>query len=242
MNTVFGAARTWKVPRPLLEDQLAFGALSGLGLLLTSVIGVFVFDRFEQVTQSAWDLASSLIVWYVAGIAGYLAWRMTPLWITSGRTRRNAYMEMLMVVGAIVILATGITVIGYLIENGVYAMADWPRAVPDDHHFDSHTDVGPMLVEHAVQYLLWGSAGYCVGFALYRYEHLGWVSLIVAAGLLGVIGSAGETGPFGFVIDRIPSMSAGGLGTYVVLALLVVAISIGASWFIARDMPIRRKS
>lgn len=233
--------RAWSVPRPLLDDHIGLLLLVWAGFLVAVMTLVFAVARFRDIEISGWEVASGISSWYVGGVAGYLLYQALPLLVAHGRTRRDAAIEVAIVLAALIVVAAILMVAGYLVEYVVYGVAGWPRELSGEHLFSSHTDVPMIFVAYGLTFLVWGTAGAIVGAAVYRYKASGWLALAPASLLISLIGfpMSPSSNPVDDVIERVLMVDTPSLPLAIVIAVVCVGVALAMTWSIIRDVPLR---
>lgn len=241
MNHTGPRQRTWRLPRLLLEDHLALAGMSWGGLIVTVMAVVTGVSFFRDIVVSGWEIAAGIVPWYAAFIGGYVLHTMLPLHIAHGRTRRDFAIEAAIFGGIFTIVVALLTTLGFLIEQGVYAIAGWSRGTPDNHLYASYTDYATIFAEYGLTILVWTAAGAFVGASIYRSSELGWFSLVPGLGMVAIAGLArAESGqPMGFILNRLPETGSGSLALTALLSLVSLLIGIGLTWLTMRDTPMR---
>ena len=225
--------------------MFGLAVLTWIGFTLT-VLGItFAIAALGDVTQSIWDPASQVARWFVFAMGVHVAYGVMPLHIAHGQTRRDfakrAVIFMLMFAGATAVLMTA----GFVIERVVYAIADWPQTLTEEHLYSSASDYALIYLEHLLLMLVWVAGGALIGAAFYRDGALGGLMIavgIVAAGLTGwVLGSAQGWGP-GQLLYRLLDADAPPVLLSVLAVLGIVAGLLALTWRLARDIPLKNKT
>lgn len=243
MEAVRDTQRTWRFPRIQLEDQLWLDLFVWAGAAVFSMAVVTVVSFFRSIEISAWDIANGIAPWFIGIMSGWIMYTQVPLFVANGRTRRDSYIEWLIVAAIYPVWTALLTTIGYLIERGVYDLAGWSLSVNEDHLFTSHTDVGTIFVEYLLTFSVWVAVGGFVGVSLYRSQDIGWVSLIPAAFLLAFSGALdrGEIGFFGFITRLIPALDATSMAVAITMAVICSVIAVTLAWLVIQNMALRNK-
>lgn len=241
MNHTSPGQRTWRLPRLLLEDQLALAGLSWIGLIGFTMAVVTGVSFYRDIVISGWEVASGIVPWYAAFIGGYVLHTLLPLHISHGRTRRDFAIEAVIFGGIFTTVVALLTTAGFLIEQGVYALAGWSRGTPNNHLYASYTEYATIFAEYWLTVLVWTAAGAFVGASVYRSSELGWFSLVPALGMVAIAGlTQTNTGqPMGFILNRLPETGSTSLVLTAVLSLVSVLIGTGLTWLTIRDTPMR---
>lgn len=243
MTVTMARRRTWQFPRLLLMQHIAFGSLMWAGLVLVTLMIAAGIAYFDEVTASVWEQAGSVAVWYAAGVSGYVAYQTVPMHIAHGWTRRDTAIEVVIFMVIFAAVAAMLVAVGYLIEYAVYGLTGWPREVTGEHLFSSHLDVAMIFTEYWLMALVWAPAGAFVGAAVYRYDANGWLSLIPASILIGVIGAFTQAfwGPVGYIVERLFSFEGPTLSLAIPAAIACSLIALTLTWPILRDLPVRNR-
>lgn len=133
--------------------------------------------------------------------------------------------------------------VGYLLERGFYAINDWPRDFSNDHLFSSHTEAPLIFGEYLLRFLVWATAGAFAGAAIYRYGGSGYLALLPASLLVGLMGVFLDDywGPAAFIFERLPAADSPSLPIAAVIAAICVLAAFVMTWRIMRDMPLHTK-
>lgn len=245
MNHTANRQRTWRIPRPLIQDQLGFALLMWAGFLALvlgaiSVLARFVIDDVDNVSGSGWESASGAAAWYVAGVVGWVVYHFLPLMIAHGRTRRDAAIELTAFMATFAVFAALLVTLGYLIESVVYRIGNWTHDIGGQHLFTSNTDVHLMLLEYTLTYLVWGSAGTLIGAGIYRNNAIGWVAIVPASILIGIAGVVTQwyAGPIQFFADQVVDSNSLPLPVIIIVNLGCFAAALAMTWRIVRHVPI----
>lgn len=240
MQAVRNDQRTWRFPKLLVSDQLWFALYVWAGAALFTFVVTIVVSFFVDISISAWEIATGAAPWFVGILSGWVMFTMVPLFVASGRTRRDSFIEWAIFAAIYPIWTAFLTVIGYLLEYLIYGIAGWPRTAERGHIFSSHTDVGMIFLEYFLTLLVWTTVGGFVGVSLYRSQDLGWLSIIPGVVLVGLAGAFMRS-PIVVFIDRFPALDASSAGLAIVYATIATVIAVALSWRVVRDMPLRNK-
>lgn len=235
--------RTWRFPKILIEDQLAFAGLSWLGMLAFVGIVVTGVSFTRSIEISGWMMASSIVPWFAAFIGGYVLHTVLPIHIAHGRTRRDFAIEALIFLGIYATALAVLITVGYALEHLLSSAAGWSRGTPDGRLFSSYTEYGAIFIEYLFMMLVWTALGGFVGASIYRSASMGWFSLVPALGLLAVSGlTRAESGqPMGFVINRLDMFDSPTMLLTVVLSTFSVVAALILTWLTVRDIPLRNR-
>ena len=234
------APRTWRFPRPLVEDQLMLAGMIWVGFVITVLAVIFGIDRWSQIQMSIWEQASKAIPWYVAFMSGYVMYQVIPMYVAHGKTRRDATIEWGIFAGLFAVLAAVLSTIGYALEWFLYWAMAWPHELDNEHFSTSDTAFGMMLIEALLQMVVWSAAGGLVGACVYRSSSYGWVALLPAGLLVSLSGVGTDAGPFAFVMGLLPDVTPDLLLAFP-LAVIGAAVALAGLWVLMRDMPIVKR-
>ncbi len=235
--------RTWRFPRMLLKGHIIFGSLMWVGLVVVSLAVAAGFAWLTEVPGSIWEDLSQAAAWYVGGVSGYVVYQAVPMLIAHGRTRRDTAIETVIFMGVFAAVAAALVAVGYLIEYAIFGVAGWPRDLSSRHLFSSHLDIGLVWLQSWLTFLVWAASGALVGAAIYRYPDNGWLALVPASLLVGLIGVFTQAfwGPAGWVVERFLSIEGPSLPLAIAAAIACAATSLAMTWPIVRDLPIRNR-
>ena len=227
----------------LLKGHITFGFVMWAGLVLVTLTIAAGIDWFSDVTSSVWEEASNVVAWYVGGVSGYVAYQVVPVLITHGRTRRDSAIELALFMVFFASVAAVLVAAGFLIEYVVFGIAGWPRDLSGNQMFDSHLDVLLIVVQYWLISIVWAAAGGFVGAALYRYHDNGWLAILPASILIGLIGTFTQAfwGPIGFVVERFLPVEMPSLALAIPTAIACFLVALAMTWPILRDLPIRNR-
>lgn len=169
---------------PLLGTLIWIGPL-WLVTALGNAIAMWALVRWGTMDQSLW----------LQGAAGWQRWPLAaagftvvavflPMFVTNGSTRRRLGQSAMAAMSVMVVIATAVITLGFVLERLVYDRQDWTQAVSDD-STRTIADIG--LATVAIGFLLALTAcflgGWMLAVGLYRY---GWLGLVPFF-LLGMI-------------------------------------------------------
>ena len=239
------AQRAWTFPRRMIEDHLGLAGLLWLGLLAIVTAIAVANGIWGSVGGSYWDDAvSSVPQWFVAFMAGYLAYSFLPAMIAHGQTRRefrNQALTYSVVFSAALAL---LVVIGFALEAGLFAVMDWPHGIGDGHLFSSSGAVHLIFAEFLLRFLVWSAAGFLIGAGFYRSEEAGWTALGIGWIPVAIVEFAIGTRSGSPIVLLQTVWEPPSLHPVVVLAIGAAAFLTASAlaWRVIRDIPLRNKS
>lgn len=231
------------LPRFLLEEQIAFAALVWAGFVAFVAIATVVASNWVHVEVSVWDQASQAARWFALFIGVYVGSDYLQLHITHGHTRREFMRQAVVFVA---IYAAGISLlvtVTFVLEAGLYVVAGWPREVQEGQLFDSASQLHLIFVQSWLLVGLWTAGGLLMSIAWYRDQGLGALLIPFAVFLAGISGIAlsADWGPFGAVYERLFGEDSIGGPLAVLVHLGLIALVLGLTWLVVRDIPVRSK-
>lgn len=231
----------WPMLRILLTAHLSFVVVGWLALAVLVATATAGVAAWGQVDRSLWHYAASQTPrWLAFGLGMDAINTYLRIHVAHGRTRGDFLRQLFPHLVVVAVALAAMVVIGYLIDHGVFALADWPARAGASGAELSTTDILGFLGPHALMLLLWGIAGAMLTAAFTRNLLLG--LLVVPIGLLILAPSE-----LLVEVDWIPGvyakLTALGLpaGTSVGVSLAMVAVGCGTLWRIVRDTPVRPK-
>jgi hypothetical protein len=234
-------ARTWGIARLLLTTHLPFLALCWAvfaGAVLVLTVGIQVLTA---ISQSVWDPAVSFLRWFALGYGVYFVYRMLPVYVAHGRTRREFLGAMATFVPVAAAMVAALLTLGLALESVLYRVMDWPQQVPAERLFDAPGQYPLVFLTYWAMLVVWTTIGLLLGAGFYRSE--GRELLVVALGLAMVVVTGYAIGfnglPLvGAVVDVADLPLAGALG----LCLAGLLPGVAATWALVRDLPIRTRA
>ncbi len=253
MRMETSSRRTWRVPRPALEDWLFIAACAwGVMLVAVPVVGAIIdhwswivglFGRSVDdiaVTGSIWGPMSGVAVWFVGFVGGYYLHYHVPAFVANGQTRRDAAIGAISFGAILATISAVLITIGFGYERVVYAIAGWQRGTPGDVLYDSFNDYGRILLTSLVAMFMWVVGGAMIGSAFYRGNERGFVAAVIAAAAVSLVGgSNGVAGPLVFLADR--SGVTNNLPLTMIVSLLAMVVLGAFAWWNVKDLPLRNK-
>lgn len=243
MSDTTRPTRTWRFPRPLIQDHIEFALLLWGVLLAVSYAITGGIAYFSDVDTSVWEQSSNAAMWYMAVICGWVCYTVVPMFIANGKTRRDTGIEAAIFTALLTVAVSLMVTAGYLIEYLVYGIAGWPRRLSGSHLFDSHLDIGMIALENLLILIVRGAVGAFVGLSAYRWDGSGWLALAPASVLIGIIGAVTRdfSGPAAFVIVRIIEPDTPSIWLALTASLISLGVSIATGWWALRAMPLRNR-
>jgi hypothetical protein len=181
--------------------------------------------------------------WFALFIGVYLANTILPLHITHGQTRREFSIQ---AVVFIVLFAAALAVLitlGFLLEAGLYRLAEWPHDLSENHIFTSVRQIPLIFIEYWLVLALWTAGGAFIAAGFYRSESLGalTIPLAMVPAAIAEIAYGSSWGPLTFVLERVADSSGKSLALALPLGAASIALMLAMTWPIVRDIPIRPK-
>jgi hypothetical protein len=234
-------ARTWGIARLLLTTHLPFLALCWAvfaGAVLVLTVGIQVLTA---ISQSVWDPAVSFVRWFALGYGVYFVYRMLPVYVAHGRTRREFLGAMATFVPVAAAMVAALLTLGLALESVLYRVMDWPQQVPTERLFDAPDQYPLVFLTYWAMLVVWTTIGLLLGAGFYRSG--GRELMVVALGLAMVVVTGYAIGfnglPLvGAVVDVADLPLAGALG----LCLAGLLPGVAATWALVRDLPIRTRA
>lgn len=230
-----------RFPSRLLAANVWFAGMLWAGFVVVVALIAAVVAVFGDLNTSAWEPASQLPRWYAlfAGVA--LIREFLPMYIAHGQTRREFGLQAAVTTVLFAPFLSTLVVLGYLMETGIYHLADLPQRIGRPHLFTEPTQVHLVFAEYLVEFLAWLIAGTLIGAAYYRWEANGLVFTIPLGIGIVVLAKAtvGTDLPLPVIENRL---SLDLSGQPVLSAVIGVATLLGAlalTWSIIRDLPLR---
>ncbi|MGO1052739.1 hypothetical protein [Crossiella sp. CA198] len=202
-----------------------------VGLVLT---GIAVWGT---VSLSVWDNAVQVALWFAFGFTAWLLYTYLPVYVANGITRREFTARVAGFVGVLAAVLAVLTAAGYLLEGGVYAVAEWPQVLAPHRHFTAVTEVPVVLLTQFLSFGAFSAVGALVGSSFYRNAGLGLASVPVGLAVLvvaNILAGTWVSGRIGFTFfGPLP------LAVAVPSGLALIALVLGGVWLLLRDIPVR---
>lgn len=240
MATESTARRTSFPYLPAVDRAKQLAKMFAAAIAISLVI-VLVLDQRRDISQSTMEILTGLAIWYAAIIGGGMAFRVIPLYVANGRTRKNGWLAWFMAVLGIAITGGIIIAIGFALERMLYSAMDWPTTLSDEHWFSSGYQAHMVFVEYFFGLLVAGSVGGFIGAAVYRSGSFGWGAVfpgLLLAGFTGVL-ERGAIRVIGFIEQDLLGVDHFGPLGNVIICIAVVAITAGFVFLIVRDVALR---
>jgi hypothetical protein len=215
-------------PFSLIAGSIRYVVIFWLIGYVVAVVGApLAIDYWGEVTSSIWQHTAFMVPrWFALAFAIYIGYMQLPLWVTHGQTRREFSVQAVTFILAFSATLAALITAGFVLEAGLYAVADWPQALGGGHLYDSPWQLHLIFVESWLVQALWAAVGMFIGTAFYRSKLIG--ALAVASSVaIAYFASAA------FGSDWTPWIPMYVIGTMIILALM---------WLIVRDVPIRAKA
>jgi hypothetical protein len=210
-----------------------------LAFLIQAGVAIFV-----DITTSGWEIGLSITHWLLLGYGAWAAYRIVPLYVAHGLTRREFLRHLPGWVLVTAALAAVVTAGAYVVERGIYQLMDWPHEVAPSVLWSSPTQFHLVALEHLFLHSTWLIVGVFLGAAFYRDGLLGTVCLAPAFVILavegGTFGSERGAQPFGFLMHVVDPDLPPPLHILVWAAALGIGFAI--SYAVIRDLPVRTRS
>lgn len=227
------------VPTYLIKEQLELALLLWIGVTIVVGIVIEVVSFSREIEISGWDQATQIARWYVLFIGVHVGGSVLPLHVTHGQTRRDFMRQATIFVA---VFAAGVSVLvtaSFVLEAGLYRLADWPQAVESGQLYGSAMELHLVFVQSWLLTALWGAGGALIAAAWYRDAALGGFA-IVLAGVSGISMSS-DWGPFGAIYEHLFGEDSIGGGVGVAIHLALIALVLGLMWQVVREIPIKNK-
>lgn len=230
--------RSWS---PMISDQLWLLALLAGGAFVFAMVTVFVVSRFTDIQISAWSIVGSAAPWYMAGMSGWIVYIQLPYFVANGRTRKTGFRAWVNTGIGMVPLGAVLMAFGYLLERGIYNLADFSTEAEVDKFFSGGGDLVVVLFQYVLTFASWFALGGFAGASLYRSTDWGWLGIPIAIGIASVSGVWNHTGGGFFAITRriVPGINYDSFWLDLGLAGVAVAIGVWIAWILIHDMPLR---
>ena len=233
--------RTWSITRLLFAMQLPFLLLCWVAFGAAVVVLTVAIHLLGTVDQSVWDPAVTVVRWFALGYGVYLVYRLLPVLVAHGRTRREFLRSVALFVVAAAAVLAALLAAGFAIEGLLYRFLDLPQRVAPERLFDTPTQYPRIFLSYWAMLAVWTTIGLLLGAGFYRSGGNELVALVLALAMVVVTGyGIGFNGlPFvGAVVDVADLPLAASLG------LCLVGLVPGAAviWALVRDLPIRSRT
>lgn len=229
----------WPTLRVMLTAHGTYVLVLWLVLAVISVLITIGIAMFGNVENSVWHyMGTQVSRWIMLGIGADAVSTYLRLHLAHGRTRADFLRQLWPYLGALSIVVGLFVAIGYLVENGAYAIAGWPQRLPDGMLFNAATEFASIAGVYMIVFVLWTLAGVLLSAAFARNFLLGVVTVplavlvVIPADVLMTVNGIPAIGWFTAELD-LPLLASLGV---VVLAAGVGAVAI---WGITRDFPLR---
>lgn len=229
----------WPMLGILLTAHLSFVLILWLLLVVVSggiTLGIAIWGN---VNQSIWHyVATQVPRWFALGLGIDAITTYLRLHVAHGNTRRDFARQLwpyaAAQAGALALLMAA----GYLVERGVYALADWPHHLKYGAMFGSPGNVPGIVGSFTLALLPWTVAGALFAAAFLRNVLLGLIT--IPFGLLILTPAESMVGTDGLpLVRRLTETLALPSLTVVLLGVAGVLLGCAALWAIVRDIPLR---
>lgn len=232
--------RTWSVARLLFATQLPFLLIVWVVFAAAVVVLTVAIHVLGTVNRSVWDPAVTVVRWFALGYGVYLVYRLLPVLVAHGRTRREFLHSVALFVVAAGAVVAALLAAGFAIEGLLYRILDLPQRVAPERLFDAPTQYPRIFLTYWAMLVVWTTIGLLLAAGFYRSGGNELVVLALALVMVVVTGyGIGFNGlPFvGAVVDVADLPLAGSL------ALCLAGLLPGAAvtWALVRDLPIRNR-
>jgi hypothetical protein len=230
----------WAVARLLFGTHLPFLVLCWAVFAAAVLIVTFGIDLRTTITRSVWDPAVMVVRWFALGYGVYFVYRMLPVYVAHGRTRREFLRAMAVFVPVAAALVASLLTLGLALEGVLYRVMGWPHRVGPERLFDAPDQLPLILGTYWAMLVIWGTIGLLLGAGFYRAGGNELVVLALALVMVVVTGyGIGFSGlPFvGAVVD-VADLPLAGTAALCLAGLLPGA---AVTWALVRDIPIRNR-
>lgn len=231
----------WPMLGVLLTAHLSFAVILWLLLMVVSAAITLGIATWGHIDQSIWHhVATQVPRWFALGLGVDAITTYLRLHLAHGHTRRDFLRQLWPYFVALAAVLALMVAIGYLVERGAYAMADWPHRLPYPAMFHATTDFLGILGTFTLTLLMWAVIGALFGAAFTRDFLLGLATIPI--GLLIILPTETLVGTTGIPLIRevtsnlrLPELTSVGL------ALVGVVAGCAILWGIVRDIPLRAR-
>jgi hypothetical protein len=231
----------WPMLRVLLTAHLSFALIVWVGIVALMAVVTTGTAIWGHVDRSIWHYPATFAArWFAFGLGVDAITTYLRLHVAHGRTRRDFLRQLwpyLLVLAAFLAL---LVTIGYQIERGVYALADWPHRLQSPTLFSTTDNIPGLIGAFTLTFVLWAIAGVLLAAAFTRNLLLG--LLTVPIGFLIITPSELVAGTTALpliqdvmAVLRLPTV------TSIAFGLAGIAVGCVATWGIVRDIPVRPK-
>jgi hypothetical protein len=231
----------WPMLRVLLSAHLSFALIAWVALAaLTAVIttGAAIWGTIDR---SIWHYPATMAArWLAFGLGLDVVNTYLRLHVAHGRTRRDFLRQLWPHLLALAAFLALLVAIGYLVERGVYALADWPHELPSPALFGTPANLPGLIGAFTLMFVLWAIAGVMLAAAFNRNTLLGLMT--VPLGFLLIVPSEIVAGTTAVpLIEDLMAALRLPTATSVAFGLAAIAVGSAAVWAIVRDIPVRPK-
>lgn len=231
--------RRWPMLRAMLTAHLSFAFMLWLALAVLTALITAGIAIWGQVDRSVWHYgATQFLRWLFFGLGVDAITTYLRLNIAHGRTRgdflRQVWPYLVTLAASLALLVT----LGYQVERGVYALADWPQELTNPTMFGTTGNIAGIFGAFTFMFVLWALVGVLVAAAFNRNVLLGLLTVPLAFAIV-------SPGEFVAGTDGVPFLEnvteALNLPFAASIGFGLVGMVVGgiAVWGIVRDMPLR---
>jgi hypothetical protein len=231
--------RLWPTLRTMLTAHLWFMSFLWLGLLVLTAGIVGGIAIWGTVDRSVWHYMSTQVMrWIVAGLAYDAITTYLRLSIANGRTRKDFLRQLFPYLAVLAVATALMATIGYQVERGVYALADWPQEMMNPTMFGTTGNIAGIIGAFTLMFALWAVVGAMFTAAYNRHALLGLLAIPLAFAIISPGEYVAGTDGVPFLQDvtealLLPDAASIGFG---LLGMVVGSVAI---WGIVRDTPVR---
>lgn len=172
---------------------------------------------------------------------------LTPLslasFVSNGVTRKHFIGGMSLVITVISALFALSITLGYAIEQFIYDQNQWPLELQNPHLFTSSAQSGWVFFEYFVLFFAYFGSGCLIGSGFTRFHWrmgimFSLAALLPAMAMEGVLSSDW----IGKLLQSILDVERNPLAVVVLLAVLVLAFTLGMNYFMLRRVAIKKRT
>jgi hypothetical protein len=131
--------RTWSIARLLFATQLPFLVIVWVVFAAAVVVLTVAIHVLGTVSRSVWDPAVTVVRWFALGYGVYLVYRLLPVLVAHGRTRREFLRSIALFVVAAGAVVAALLAAGFAVEGLLYRVMDLPQRVARERLSDAPT-------------------------------------------------------------------------------------------------------